>query len=421
MASDSEDEVQALNTVALITGFVAAMVLFLGADPWAALWGDRGAANVIRILSVGLLVTPAVSVHMGLLRRVGRFAQLAAGSLVTSILGMLIGAWCISKSPTASSLVISPVSSTWLLYLFGILCLGRNAYPGAKLRSSLPHVSFGLRALLGSIMNFLAATVPSFAISRILGSPALGQWNRATVIGVLPIEMVTNSLSRAVYPEARNMQTDSSDQSRNQWIWTMSVAATSLLVWPGVGLVVPIMPTLVTVILGSKWSVAGSMSQFLVVGAAVMLTLTVLSALQESNGHFEIFWAGTASLMVVAGVGAFWVAYLHSWLPGVLAAVLGPILALFVQVVLSARRHLIDGTMVTKTVLQSFSLAFIFGICSKVLVLVAQAPVVLISGILLLLTVEYGIVLGLPACVPIRQRVSPSLGRFRLFTEKDSR
>ena len=405
MTSDSEDEVRAVITVALLMGLAAATVLFFGANPWAALWGDRGAAPAIRVLSLGLLVTPAVSVQMGLMRRNGKFARLAVGSFVTSVTGMLIGAWCIFQSATATALVASSVSATWLLYLFGIMTFRRAVMPSLRLRSSWPHVSFGLKALVGSLMNFAAATTPSFAISRILGTAALGQWNRATVLGVLPIEMVTNSLARAVYPEAKSSSTGNAVEVRNRQIWTAAVVLPSLAVWPGVGLLVPILPSLVTTILGPKWSLAGEMSQFLAAGAAVMLTLTVLSAVQESNGHFQIFWVGTASLLSIAGVGAFGVFHQQNWLPGALAAVIGPLLALALQVSLSVRQRLMDAIFVVRSLSQTLAIALGFALLCTVLLRAVHGIPGLLCGVMFLVAIEYTIVLRLPQSEPLRAPV----------------
>jgi len=413
MVNDTEEEIRAVSTVALLTGVVAAMVLVVFARPWAMLWGDQAAAVTIRVLALGLLVNPVVAVQMGLMRRNGRFQRLALGSIVSSVIGMLIGAWFISRAPTSASLVVSTVASSWLFYLFGVMTLRKGAIPSLKLRSSWPHLSFGMKSFVASFVNFLAATTPSIAISRVLGLPTLGQWNRATVLGVIPIEMVTNSLSKAIYPEAKNVSVDGDGEETARKIWTLSACLPSLIFWPLVGVAVPLMPSMVRTLLGSNWTVAGNMSQFLVIGAGVMLTLSVLTAVQESNGYFSIVWIGTASLLLCAVAGAVGLSILRSWVPVGVAAIVAPLIAVIIQVLLARRENLIDAALVFRSLGQAGTSALLLGAVTALAVTHLQNAFAAFAVVVVFIVIGYSFVLGLPQCAPVLMPLAGVFNKLR--------
>jgi len=415
MVRDSEDGQRAVVTLALYSGAVTALLLSLLAGPWSALWGDSGAAATIRLLSVGLLVSPVVAVQIGLLRRDGQFAKLALLTIVASITGMVTGAICISRSPTSVSLVVSTVVSNWALYLLTSITLGNKVRPTRDMKGSRPHVEFGLKALITSILNYAAATIPALSISRWIGLGTLGQWNRSTVLAVLPIEMVTNALQRAVYPEA---QGTGRDVTRIRRMWTLAPVLPSLIVWPIAGLVTPFMPDIITFLLGPKWQTAGNMGSFLVVGAAGMLTVSVLSAVQESNGFFAIVWWGTSALLVVSLTGAACLRYSGSWLAVAVASIVGPAVALVIQIDLAGRRVNIARAEIYRNLLKAACIGAVLSQLSRLIREVGASMPVTAGALLVVVVSTYLAILRMKIAEPAVSVLKMSLLQARDWATK---
>ena len=348
MSSTDEPEVRVLISLALLTGSAMALMLYLISNPWAKLWGNEGASPVIRLLAFGILVTPATAVQLGVLRREARFRQFAIASFLSSLVGMLVGAFFVLRQPSAASLAVLNVASSWVLLLVGILYLGRRSLPTFSSSGAQQHVSFGLKSLVTSLLIYAGVSAPQIAISRSLSTAVLGEWNRASVLGQIPLEMLSSSVQRSIYPEFRDASRDPEAAAR---AWTVLVGVSALAILPAVGILLPLLPSLVIGFFGPKWHLAGQMAGWILAATAINAVSGILSAAQESAGVFRPTWicsivSGIA--LVSTGVGT---SISSLWQVAAVGILVSVILGLLTQLVVSSRANIITLSDVLRSLI----------------------------------------------------------------------
>jgi len=386
MSSTEESEVRALISLSLLIGACMALLLLAVAEPWARLWGNLEAAPVIRLLALGVAVTPATSVQAGVLRREGQFRQFAQAAIGASVGGMMVGMLVVSRDPSASSLAVMSVVANWILLLGLGIILGRKSRPSASLKGTREHMVFGSKSLLHSLIIYAGAAAPLIAMSRSLSVGALGQWNRATVIGQMPLEMATSSAQKALYPEFRGAQ---ADRGRLKRVWTDVVALGAMVVWPLVGWGTAIVPTGLSLIFGPGWQTAGSMARWILVATGLAFVYGILGAAQESANYFRYVWAGSIATSSVLVVSAFFVLETQTWAAIGVGVVIASITGLLVQLVLSIRNGLLFCKDIVSVVVLSLAAGVTVYLLTDRLIRASELPAMGIFGGLVMLMVLY--------------------------------
>ena len=243
------------------------------------------------------------------------------------------------------SLTVMPVTSSVLLGLLLLVTIGRRGLPTRNLANVGQDLSYGARSLGSSLLTYVAYGVPTWAMSRWLGASTFGTWNRATVVGQVPLESAARAITTVIFPKFRWDGPGGDDVRRR---WSNLLASASLVVLPLVALAVPTVPALTRILLGPQWSEAGVMAQF-ILGATALNVLNSLldSALQASN-NFRAVWLSQVVTLAVMGVTAVAIVSLTSWLPMAAGVLIAAILAHFVQVLSASRSHLLDYRMLMK-------------------------------------------------------------------------
>ena len=399
MHSTGETEVRALLSLALLTGVGMALVLVLAAQPWAHLWGNSDAAPAIRLLALGVAVTPATGVQAGVLRREGRFRDFFVIALFSSTVGMAIGILFVVRSHSAASLVMMSVASSWLLLVGGLVALRRRSLPMARLRGSGAHAAFGAKAFIGSFIIYLGWSAPSIALTRRLSVATFGEWNRGLVIGTIPLEMLTRAIQNSIYPEFRNA---AEDPQRMRRVWTDMMSIAALIVWPAVGCGVVFVPPLTLLILGPKWEVSGGMAQWMLVGTALTLVSAILGAALESAGLFRPLWGGSVAWASIMGLSAVIVLRTGLWQAFAVGSVLAAGIGLVVQVAFTAPTKFLDVRRLCRHLGVSIAAAAALLIATIIIADHVDSRFVQIILCILILGTYYGLVTWRVEDLPIK-------------------
>ena len=361
MPSTDESVTRPLMGVAFVTGLVTAALLVVFAEPWARLWGDPQAALAIRFLGLGLALSPAVGVQSGLMRREGRFKLLASIMVSTTIMAMSIGMIAVSARPSSVALAAMTVSATFLQFAVFAFVLRRRGLPSLALRNARAELGFGRRALLGSLILYAGMTAPFIAMSRSIGVATLGEWNRANVLGYVPLQMATSSAQQALYPEFRSA---AEDQTHTRDVWSRLFGLSVILIMPITAAALPWLPFGTRILLGPDWSLAGNMAQWLLAATAIYFPLAILWAAQESAARFKEIWIGFATYSFVMLLAAGCVSLTHEWRSAAMGMVAASTVCLCLDVALLLRAGLLSASSVVRDLGQALGLSGALAITS---------------------------------------------------------
>jgi O-antigen/teichoic acid export membrane protein len=269
-----------LTTWGIMLGLLGAAATWITAPLWARLFDNPESQELIRLLAISVLMTPYLAIAAGLSRRAGRFRQFALAGTLVGISGLALGSWAVWEWRVGLALAVPAVVSSIGMALLHPWYAGGWLVPGRARRNLAQHLHFGGRAVAVNVTEYLGVFLSQIGISRGPGSAALGQWNRAAVFSQMPIQLLTLTANRVLYPElGERWDREGGRTILGGVVYVMTwVAVSGALIWGAI--LVLLLPTF----LGSGWDLAGWLAWPLSLAAGLGLAATAMtSALMAGN------------------------------------------------------------------------------------------------------------------------------------------
>lgn len=320
-------------TVGLLRAALVAAVLFFAAPTVARLFNEPLAAPIIQALALRPVVDAAASIGIARLTRELRFRQLAmvfvpgalADLCVAVALAPSIGVWALVAGALAGS-----ATTVVLSY---VLAPHR---PRLSLRWSeiAPLVDYGRWVLAAGVVSLAGTLLTHLAISRMLGSAALGLFFLAAKVAYLPIEAASAVIAAVAFPMFARLK---DDLRATTVAFAGLLGGMFLLLMPVYALVFALAP-LFEQVLGERWVGTAPIVQVLCFAAGITAILGELCApLLMGRGRadqaFHLEWVQTGGLLL-----ALWPSLLWLGLPGApVAWAVGNALSMLLAVVLVSR------------------------------------------------------------------------------------
>lgn len=299
-----------------VSSLFASVIFALG--PVAAwFYEEPRVGSLLQAMSSLVLIQGLGAQHFALLNRRMRFKSLAgmevagaAGGLATSVIWALI----------------SP--SYWALFggsLATVLLSTLVAWSLSGWRPGLPRGTEDARGLINfgagitgfNFANFVARNADNVLIGRYLGSVALGFYDRAYKLMLMPLRQATNPLARVMVPTLSRLN-DDPERYRRAFLSVMPLILLAIL--PGVAAFIAVAEDFIPFILGEKWRESAVIFSALGFAGLLQLLNNPAGWLFVSQGRSQDFmkWgvvtAVTSVAAFVAGLpyGAFGVAVLYA-------------------------------------------------------------------------------------------------------------
>lgn len=338
LTNEEIESLPSLWSMAAILGFGCAAVAYLLANVFANLWATEEAAEVLRLLAVTAAVAPVVGLCSGLLRRAGKFKMVAGATLTSALLGMIIGSTAVIHYRTAESLAVSVVVAQTVLAVYLTFSV-RGSISFARPWGRSNPTSFSVKVICSYLFQYLVSYLPRFSAAHVTPAAALGQWNRAEVLGYVPFQQMQAALVPVVYPEFRH---DRSDSHRAYVVWTDILALVAWITFP-VGLAAAAtLPVLIPILFGDGWDQAAWLAIPLALAGTIQAVVNLLAAGMEALGRFKVIWVVNL-LQLLAQLGlALSVLITRSVWPAVLGLVLCQVISHVVMVTAASRSNLLE-------------------------------------------------------------------------------
>lgn len=292
---------RALVSFSLLLGLVAAGFVWLTAPVWGSLWGDAQSTEVIRLLSVSLLISPLVAVGTNLMRRQGSFRNLALITLAANLFGMLIGTFFVVEYSSAMSLTASAILAQLLLLVGILLMTGGDMLGVARLRNAREELGFSARLIGIKFVEYLIGNITKFSVTRWIGSSYFGHWNRADTLATIPFQQFQGAIIQAIGPEFRH---DINRSHRAYSVWTDLLIMVSWIVLPASAVAASVLPPMVPIIFGPGWTMTATLVIPLAISAGFQTLSIVLATAIESIGKFKWMWSTSILLLAIQIIGA---------------------------------------------------------------------------------------------------------------------
>ena len=242
------------------------MLVIIFAPLAGKFYGEPAVSSLVSSMSAVLLVQALGAQHQAILARrmaVRKIVQIDTGAACGGLLCSVIWAffmpsfWAIYVG-TLTTAILS-TSSYWCVLRW---------LPGApRYQSSIREITqFGAGLTAFHMFNFVSRTLDNILIGRAWGSEALGLYDRAYKLLLLPVGQVIVPLSRVMVPALSRLV---GDPVRYQKLYISVGAIVIIATAPGIAAAIAFANVLVPFTLGSNW--AGSIPIFQALGFAGLL------------------------------------------------------------------------------------------------------------------------------------------------------
>ncbi len=277
----TKEDYDIVFTLQFIIGCLIYAVLFTIA-PWFAEWYSTPLyGDLLRISALSFIFRPFVNLPGSILHRDMRFKAKSVVSVVSLVvtsalsIGMAYagyGVW----SLIAGGLAGSVVSMSLLIPL-------AKWRPGfsTDFRRGKDIARYGMLVTIGDFIVYLRGQASTFILSRTLGPHALGLFNKANSLALIPHGQITGSVYQVTF---RALAKEQDNLDLSQYIYLRSITLVSIYTWPAFVALGWLALPLIRFIYGDKWvDAAPAITWFAIIGPFIMLEILAGAVLSARN------------------------------------------------------------------------------------------------------------------------------------------
>ncbi len=299
---------RAASTLVLLLNGAVGLAIFVVA-PWVAkAYNAPGAALVMQILSIELLLGAFAAVPQALLERRLQFRSISLAHMAGGVAGAATtlvaalshaGVWAL----VAGALAMSLVRTSLLIWFHG-----RPVWPGKiRLSTVRPMVHVSSQVLIGRVLWYWYGQADQFVLGKLLNAVQLGIYSVAAQLAMLPVGKAMEAVNRVTLPIFSRARTDP-ESFRNIYLRVVGV-----LTLYGFGVcwgLAAVAHDFVHLVLGAKWQAAATPLALLSIVAPLRMLCALNNTTSTAVGAPE---AATKELVLAAvlvplavGAGGWW-------------------------------------------------------------------------------------------------------------------
>jgi O-antigen/teichoic acid export membrane protein len=302
-----EDLLSSLFWLNLVLGVAAAAILIVFSPLASRLLREPRLALVLAVLSISTLCTALSVVHTNLLTRELQFRRLAlvemAGSIAGGALGIVLAlggyaVWSLVWQNIVAAITVS--AGAWLASGWR----PRLMFSRSSLR---PIVGFSANLTGFNVFNYFARNADNLLIGRYLGAQDLGLYDLAYRIMLYPVQVVSWTLGRALFPIYARMK---ADPERLRVAYLKVTKAIALVTFPMTFGMAAIADRFVETVLGSAWTPAVLLLLILAPVSALQTVGATVGHIYQAMGRTDLMlrWGAGGGLLLVLSfvIGLQW-------------------------------------------------------------------------------------------------------------------
>lgn len=297
----SERQMTTLFWVNAAIGLLLTALCYLAAPLAAWFYGDARLGDVVRMLSIGFLFAGLSTQHGALLNWWLRFRSVAAisiGSAVISVLVALVLAW---QSFGYWALVGQQIVLAAAIMAGNWICAGWRPGRPCIADEARAMLRFGGDVTGYNLLVYLARNADSILLGWRYGNHALGLYERTNAVVVaMPLRLINYPLSNVMVP-ALSRLAEAPAAYRALYLATVQTIAMATL--PALALVALLAEPFVLILLGEGWTEAIPVFSWLAVAALTQPVGNTMAWLFVSQGRTrdQLAWGIIAGVVAIGG------------------------------------------------------------------------------------------------------------------------
>ena len=277
---------------------VLAVIAAASSPGIAWFYGDGRLVEITIAFSFGFLIGGLTTQHEAILKRQMRFRVLAGLEVVSILISSAVAVAFALMGGGYWSLVLLNLMRPFVLFTgVWIFCQWRPSSP-REANEIWDLLTFGGNLTGFNVINYFARRGDDILVGRYVGASALGLYEKAYQLLLLPIRQLNRPLTSVMIPTL-SRTVDQPEKHRRIFKWT--VEAVSMLTMPMVALLIMTSDWVILLVLGSEW--AGAAPIFSLLGI-VGLVQPVSSAtgwlfVAQDRTDEKLHWGGIGGIMIL--------------------------------------------------------------------------------------------------------------------------
>ena len=266
--TDPKDIAPTVTAIALLSSLMLAGAVYLVAPTFATAMGDAGATDLVRWLSVCVVLDGAVAVPAALLQRYFRQDRRMIADQTSTWLGAALSLALAFTGAGAASLVVGRIVGS---VAAGCLYVAFSPLPyrvRLDRRHLRPLLAFGLPLAGASMIVFAVGFVDQVTVGAVLGPTVLGYYVLAYNLATWPVTLLslpTRSVAPALFARIQG------DRSLMRQRFNQLLRPLASVALPFCVLLSAASEEIVTFVYGSDWTPAATALQWLAITAAMRI------------------------------------------------------------------------------------------------------------------------------------------------------
>lgn len=283
----TETELSTLYWLNIIIGAIVFAVVYGSSDYISALFHQPQLSELIQALSTAFIIIPQGQQFRALLQKDLAFTQIGHTEVLAALAGFAVTLASALISPSALCAIwgyLTMVSVRMLLFCY----YGRSIYRPKfvfQLKSVNSNLRYGSYLTADSLINQLSMNMPTMLLTRLLGAIAIGGYNLAYNLAVMPPTKINPILTRVLFPAFAQMQ-DDRPRLRHNFYKMLSIM--SLLNFVALLGMVGVAENLVLVVFGERWMFVVPVLQVLCIAGMMRAINNPVGALVMAKGAVDI-------------------------------------------------------------------------------------------------------------------------------------
>lgn len=297
----TEDYIATGNTLNLIFGLIIYGTIFIFASFLAGIVGSDN-ITMLRVLSMVFVIHSISGVSEALLQKEMQFKAISIINTVAAIVNGAVAIILAFNGLGAWSLVIAQIISVMIQTVLSLINKPIKFRLKIDKESAKELLNFGTGYALSKVFNNIANQGDYFVVSQTLGSAALGFYNRAYQLLLVPTNLIATVMERVLFPLLAMYQ---DEHEKIRYVVMNLTALIAILAFPITIVSLTMGADLVQVVLGPKWEQTIVPFKILIVSLFFRMAYKIGDALVRSLGAvYKRLWVQVAYATLVIG-GAY--------------------------------------------------------------------------------------------------------------------
>jgi len=319
-----------IGVIFVLSVLIGAMftMLFIGIAPIAALFfRENKVVQIIYVLAISFLLDGIFTTPLSLARRELEFKFLAINDLISYIIGYLgVGIILAYLGMGVWSLIFATLSQKLCAGITIFFLKFKKLSINFDIKQHIPLLKLGSKYSITSFLQFMGYSIIPFTTGRYLGAYDLGLYNNSIRLSNIPIENLTNTITRVLFPSFSIVQNEK-ERFKNGYL--SGLLFISVMIFPLSFGMLASSRNIILSLLGSKWieaiplfKILAIIAPFTIITSLNGIALDSLARLKEKI-NIEIFFLIILGLLIFIyrgdGIMTFLYIYLIAELLKVLA------------------------------------------------------------------------------------------------------